>query len=123
MITDTVTFRCTDCHSNRITVRPAAGPRPPSVDRLKRPRVTGTTYAEPDFINAGFTAIDAANASGVPWQAFDLEDRYGLTPPQQPTSWGVLFNVARNQGRMVYAGTARDRRPGSCRQAQLWTAP
>jgi len=63
-------------------------------------------------------AVTAEAASGRTFEAFDLEERYGVTL-DHPNRWGALFSSAAGQGLIEHVGYAKSRRPsrsgGLCR--------
>lgn len=119
MIIDS-SLRCLDCGSPR--VRAGTGPVacPPELARARRSASPHGTYSSAGWLLRGINAIEAAAASGVPFQAYDLERLYGLDP--KPSSHGVLFNIAQSSKMIQYAGTAPSGRPGRRGDTQLWKA-
>lgn len=64
-------------------------------------------------------ALAAEAASGRLFDAYDLQERHGLTSPSGPNEWGPLFSHAAARGLITSVGFHQSRRPsrsgGICR--------
>ncbi|MGN6606410.1 MAG: hypothetical protein ACTHMS_05285 [Jatrophihabitans sp.] len=110
------TLRCLDCGSNR--VRTGTGPVacPPELARARRKPEGRAGYSDPAWMLRALNAVEAAVATGVPFQFGDLD----VEP--NPSQHGVFMNVLHSSKALQYAGATPDGRKGRRGEVQLWKA-